>query len=142
MRGNACRYCKGSHQYKWENSITPEAMKIKLNKKGYKVGEIKKLKLLSRTDSGRIDDMYVIHSKGKLKISGHKFRMVIGPNVIKSTLMAVKQSKKKYDFYGRGWGHGLGMCQWGAKGLAERGRSYKNILKFYFPGTKVKKWKY
>ncbi|NLM44083.1 MAG: SpoIID/LytB domain-containing protein [Clostridiales bacterium] len=44
----------------------------------------------------------------------------------------------KYFFHGRGWGHGLGMSQYGAKGMAERGHSYKEILEYYYKGTKVK----
>ncbi|HEV8144562.1 MAG TPA: hypothetical protein VGQ77_17005, partial [Methylomirabilota bacterium] len=38
-------------------------------------------------------------------------------------------------FTGRGYGHGVGLCQWGAKGMAERGHSARQILEFYYPGT-------
>jgi len=42
-------------------------------------------------------------------------------------------------FSGYGWGHGVGMCQWGAKVMAERGKDYKEILKYYYPGTTIEK---
>jgi stage II sporulation protein D len=42
-------------------------------------------------------------------------------------------------FFGRGFGHGVGMCQWGAKKLSEEGNSWKEILLFYFPLLKLKK---
>ncbi len=142
MQGVTCPYCKNSHQYYWNVTITPADIKQKLNSKGYMVGDIKDIKFLFRTGSGRIQDMYIIHSKGKLKITCHHFRMAVGPNIIKSTLLTIDRSKPEFYFHGRGWGHGVGMCQWGAKALAERGKSYRGILKFYMPGVKVKRWSY
>ncbi len=142
MRGVTCPYCKDSPRYRWEKKISPSLIKEKLNKKGYNVGEVEDIKFLSRTASGRIKEMEIIHSAGKISLRGHKFRMAVGPNIVMSTMMSIDRSKENFLFYGRGWGHGAGMCQWGAKGQAERGRSYKDILEFYFPGTKVKKWAY
>jgi stage II sporulation protein D len=43
-------------------------------------------------------------------------------------------------FYGRGWGHGLGLCQWGAKGMAELGKNYRQILHFFYHGVKIQVW--
>ena len=42
-----------------------------------------------------------------------------------------------FIFEGRGWGHGVGLSQWGTKGMAEAGYTYKQILEHYFPGTEV-----
>ncbi|MEA3506523.1 MAG: SpoIID/LytB domain-containing protein, partial [Elusimicrobiota bacterium] len=142
MRGVTCPYCKDSPRYRWEEKVSPATIKEALNKRGYNIGDVKDIEFLSRADSGRIRDMVIVHSGGKTAITGHKFRMAVGPNIIKSTMMSIDRSKKNFLFYGRGWGHGAGMCQWGAKGQAEAGKSYKDILKFYFPGTEVKKWAY
>jgi len=43
------------------------------------------------------------------------------------------------SFYGRGWGHGVGMSQWGAKAMAERGWSARQILNHYYPDTEISK---
>lgn len=137
-----CPYCKDSPRYHWSKHISPDFLKNRLNSRGYNIGEIKNIKFLSRTGSGRVEDMMLIHSGGETKINGHRFRMIISPNIIKSTLMTIDRSKEKFYFYGRGWGHGIGLCQWGAKGQAERGKDFKQILKFYFPGTKIIKWSY
>ncbi len=142
MQGVICPYCKPSPRYHWEQHISPQFLKDKLNAAGHSVGDIKDIRFLSRTKSGRVGDMKIIHSAGKLKVTGHRFRMAVSPNIIKSTLMMLDRSKENFHFYGRGWGHGVGMCQWGAKGLAERGKSYEYILRFYFPGTRVRKWRY
>jgi len=63
----------------------------------------------------------------------------VGPDLIRSTLFTVSKVKNEFIFKGRGWGHGVGMCQWGARGLAETGKNYKEILKYYYTGVKIEK---
>lgn len=142
MEGVTCGFCKDSPRYRWNKKVTPRSLKEKLNKEGYKIGEIKDIKFLSRTSSGRIDELLVIHSRGRTALTGHKFRMAVGPDIIKSTLMSIDREKPEFSFYGRGWGHGVGMCQWGAKGMAEKGYDYVDILQFYFPGVQLERWAY
>jgi stage II sporulation protein D len=48
--------------------------------------------------------------------------------------------KKLKIVVGRGWGHGVGFCQWGAKGMSLRGYNYKRILNYYYPHTRLEKW--
>lgn len=55
------------------------------------------------------------------------------------TLFPVKEGEIVFVFEGKGWGHGVGMSQWGAKTLAEKGKSYIEILQFYFPETKLER---
>ena len=54
---------------------------------------------------------------------------------------AIEKSGNEFVFYGRGWGHGVGMCQWGAMGMAEQGYTAEKILMHYYPGTAIKKFK-
>jgi len=69
--------------------------------------------------------------------------MSLGPDRIRSTLFKeIKKVKKGFIFRGKGWGHGIGMCQDGAKGLARKGTSYKKILHFYYSGSKIEKLEY
>ncbi|MDQ7821657.1 MAG: SpoIID/LytB domain-containing protein [Candidatus Eremiobacteraeota bacterium] len=44
----------------------------------------------------------------------------------------------RFHFSGGGWGHGVGMCQWGAYGMAKQGSGYRDILKYYYPGTEIR----
>ncbi|MBN2406758.1 MAG: SpoIID/LytB domain-containing protein [Elusimicrobia bacterium] len=142
MEGVTCPYCKDSPRYHWEVDVSPELIKQKMNAEGYNIGDVEDIKFLSRTDSGRVDDMVIKYEGGQQVLSGHRFRMAIGPNVIKSTLMSIERSRPAFHFYGRGWGHGIGMCQWGSKGMAEKGKSFNKILKFYFPHTRIDRWSY
>jgi stage II sporulation protein D len=51
----------------------------------------------------------------------------------------VQKKDGGYLFSGRGWGHGVGLCQWGAKGMAEKGMDYHSILKYYYRDVEVRK---
>ena len=53
----------------------------------------------------------------------------------------IRQVGDYIEFYdGKGFGHGVGLCQWGAKGMAEQGKPYRKILSFYYPHTKLERW--
>ena len=81
------------------------------------------------------------HSKGTLTINAAKFRLAVSPWLIKSTLISsIVKYKGYFEFRGRGWGHAVGLCQWGAKGMAEKKYNYKEIMHYYYPGTKVETW--
>ena len=54
---------------------------------------------------------------------------------------SIEKSGNDFIFYGRGWGHGVGMCQWGAMAMAEQGYTAEKILAHYYPGTSVRKIK-
>ncbi|MDH5661397.1 MAG: SpoIID/LytB domain-containing protein [Elusimicrobiota bacterium] len=140
LKGRACYFCKKTHQYYWEKTIKKKMLQQKLNENGYDVGEIEKIKILGRSSSGRVTYLKIFHQRDRLKIRASTFRMVMGPNLIKSTLFAMEHMGNRIKFYGRGWGHGVGMCQWGAKGMAERGANYREILRYYYPATRIEKW--
>ena len=55
---------------------------------------------------------------------------------------SITKQKNKFTFTGNGWGHKVGLCQWGAKGLADKGYKYDKILAFYYPSTKIETVKY
>ena len=79
---------------------------------------------------------------GKAPVSGRSSVHVIGSN--DKAEFPVKQSAGAgsdnllFTFNGAGWGHGVGMSQWGAKGMADAGYSYKDILKHYYTGIEVR----
>ncbi len=69
----------------------------------------------------------------------NRIRPLIGGNVFKSYLVdSFAENDDCYIVKGRGFGHGVGMSQWGAQMMAEQGKTYKEILQFYYPGTKIK----
>ena len=65
------------------------------------------------------------------------FREKLGYAKLKSLKFEVEPKKDGWTLTGQGFGHGAGMCQWGANALAEKGRSYQQILEHYYPGTEL-----
>ncbi|MGQ9782718.1 MAG: SpoIID/LytB domain-containing protein [Armatimonadota bacterium] len=96
---------------------------------------------ISRTDkTGRVIDFEVTTDRGKKLVSGEKVRSALGARVMKSLLLTLEQSGDGIvTFKGKGTGHGVGLCQVGARWLASPPRSYtcRQILEHYFPGVQI-----
>jgi stage II sporulation protein D len=207
----------------WSLSLSLKEIENRLRRAGFDVGALLDLQFENTSPGGRVDSVILNGSMGTQKVSGHAFRMAIGPNELRSTAFSVdgiqpkavatnptspsttppnassnvgentlialtKQgcftpdelidmlmhpekrqhyvqkalSKRKSPilpsipaptvapapmrtaegivrFYGRGWGHGVGMSQWGAKAMAEQGWSARQILNHYYPNTEISK---
>jgi stage II sporulation protein D len=88
------------------------------------------MRVVEYTTSGRVKTVLV---QGKL-LSGPVFRQLLGLN---STHVRWEKKDDQLVFYTRGYGHGVGMSQYGANGLARRGKSFREILAHYYPGTQI-----
>jgi len=88
-----------------------------------------------RTRSLRATVVTVTGTRGTVRLRGNDFRRIVGYDVLKSTLFAVAVDGQTARFAGRGYGHGVGMCQWGSKGMAEQGYRARQILEYYYPGA-------
>ena len=66
----------------------------------------------------------------------------MGYDIIRSGKFTMGKEGGNIIFKGRGWGHGAGLCQYGAKKMAELGKNYKSIIRFYFPKTRIGRFKY
>lgn len=125
----------------WTKTITRAELERKLAAKGHDIGKVRSIALSplaigraakDRTASGRVKTMTVKGTKGTATLSGTTWRSLLG---LKSTLFDAKLTKDAVTFTGYGSGHGLGISQWGAKRLAETGKSYADILHHYYTGT-------
>ncbi len=135
-----CRWCKRSRHYNWTGEIRVDQLGRRLNAAGINVGVPKSLKVLSRSRSGRAVNVRVIGSRGSAVMKANKFRLAADSRVVKSThWTVVSTGRERWKFSGRGWGHGVGLCQWGTKEQADQGRSYKQILKFYYKDVTLAK---
>lgn len=137
LSGVKCKFCEDYRWYNWEYKILFDTIVSRLRGAGYSSGKIEKIKAAGHTSGGRVKQVLIKHSKGELRIPSGKFRTAIGSDKIRSTNFVVKYKNRVAYFNGHGWGHGVGMCQWGAKGMAESGRDYKEILEHYYKNTKV-----
>jgi stage II sporulation protein D len=138
LKGVPCLFCGKSPHYKWTKVIPLWKLSGKLNENGYKVGKIASVTILSRNKSGRVDKIEIKDDQGTaVVLSGKDFRQMIGPNELRSAKFdaAIKWGDLVLD--GSGWGHGVGMCQWGAFEMARRGKKCEDILQYYYPGTEI-----
>jgi stage II sporulation protein D len=138
LKGVPCGFCKDSPHFNWHYVLSLDELGDKLAKAGYKINNIEDIVILGRDDSGRITDLKLISIKKEIKISAKDFRNIMGPNFIRSANFKVDIIKNDAVFEGFGWGHGVGLCQWGAYFMAKQGYNTAEILKYYYPGSDVK----
>jgi stage II sporulation protein D len=137
LKGVKCSWCRWSPYFRWQVRVPTKTIVEKLEGKGYQIKRIDDIREGVRDSSGRLE--YVrIRSRNKwFEISTGHFRSAISKRVLKSSNFNVKKYPTFYLFSGYGWGHGVGMCQWGAFGLAIRWKNAEWILNHYYPGAKI-----
>jgi len=135
-------YCGKSPHQEWESSIPLKIMEEVLKKdlQTNPRGEIRNLKAVDREQNGRVFTL-ALEGKRNFDLSVTQFMSVIGRYLgwskIKSNWFDAEVKDAEAHFKGRGLGHGVGMCQWGARGMAEAGKKFDEILFHYFPTTNL-----
>jgi len=123
-----CSYCTASKHYRGEIAFSlSEAAKLLDVKKA----DLKKIKIVSRTEGDRV----AIAQIGDQKISGTDIRSKLG---LDSANFTFKIEKAKIIFFTCGYGHGVGMCQYGAGGMAKEGKTAAQILHYYYQEVEIK----
>ncbi|HEX5044841.1 MAG TPA: SpoIID/LytB domain-containing protein, partial [Candidatus Polarisedimenticolaceae bacterium] len=123
--------------YTWEVRKTRRELEETIGKR-IRVGTLRDLKVVRRGVSGRIVALEVVGSRGKQTVRGFDVRNLLD---LRETLAAFEIQRDgageitAVAFHGKGWGHGVGLCQVGAYGMALRGEGYRAILAHYYPGT-------
>ena len=135
--GVKCGYCRLSPHYSWEATIPLSEIEQKMSKYGRPAGQILKIEIISLTPSGRVGSLRITGTSQEAVIAAKDFRVWIGGDRIRSTHFTVVISEDAAKFRGKGWGHGVGLCQWGTFGQALFGHPYDKILEFYYPGSKI-----
>ncbi|MDE6410902.1 MAG: SpoIID/LytB domain-containing protein [Muribaculaceae bacterium] len=128
--------------FRWETIVTAEEIESNLhNKFGRDIGKITDLNIISRGASGRIYKLQVNGTKGTLLIGKELMirRLLASSHLYSSWFDIENLSSGEWLLKGRGWGHGVGLCQIGAARMALEGFGYKEILSFYYPGAHIKK---
>lgn len=127
-------YCSKSPHYRWTKEVPKGKFYATITRMLPAGAKIRSWSLDINPRSRRVVKMIVNTYKGKHEIEGSSLRSVFG---LKSTWFDISQKGEVMVFSGHGWGHGVGMCQYGAMAMAGRGKSAKRILKHYYQGAWV-----
>ena len=121
----------------WRSAISRTTLRRAMGGLGRNVGKIRELVVVDRADSGRVMQLRVVGSDGQTDLTGRELRGALGTSVIRSTLFEIRGTREGFAFVGSGSGHGVGMSQWGARAMAERGAGYREILEHFYPGARL-----
>ena len=151
--GTSHFYCDPSPRFSWTQSYDGAALRAVMEKylatytnaPKANLGKIVDVKTEGRTPSGRIAALTIRTESGSYTLKGNDIRFVLRDpkgTILNSTLFDYRASANRGEvsnltINGRGYGHGLGMCQWGAIGRARAGQDYRRILETYYPGTTI-----
>jgi len=132
---------EGNRYFRWERTISSTELSLNIrNKFGKSLGRILDVKVTKRGPSGRAQVVFIEGENGSTFIEGDfDIRRALDTNMLPSSLFYVDKVGDIFVIRGAGFGHGVGMCQYGAARLASSGKSYKEILTFYFSGAQVEK---
>ena len=142
LQGVVCGFCKESPHFNWHYDCALKEIEEKLKDTSFKVNKIINIIAGDKDRSGRILTLKIISKDKEVSIPAKDFRSIIGSNNIKSTNFSVAIAGHDAVFEGVGWGHGVGLCQWGAYFMAKQGASVEKILKYYYPGADIETFRF
>ncbi len=126
----------------WSTTIPRQAAGEKLRPLAGSIGDLLDLQPETFGNSGRVVQIRALGTRGSLVLNGYRVRGALG---LRDTLFTIKRTLQadgrvdSFTFDGRGFGHGIGLCQVGAFGMARAGRTYEEILKAYYTGVELAK---
>lgn len=138
LPGSPCGYCSAANRFTWTAQVPRKDLDAKLKPI---LGEsVRDVVVATKTKTGRAKDVVLKGATRTKKISGGDLRRLLGYSTIWSTwITKLEVTKDGARIEGRGAGHGVGLCQWGARGMAERGATAEQILDRYYPGAVLRR---
>lgn len=128
-------FCGQGPQAQWESTLTVSQLEEALN-----FTPLEQIQIIDGEPQGR-NFTLALEGRREEILPAQDFLLRVGKKLgwekIKSAWFTVDTGNGMVNFKGRGLGHGVGMCQWGARGMALEGKNYREILHHYFPGTQV-----
>jgi stage II sporulation protein D len=131
-------FCAPSRHSRWEYFLPAADLLKFIQSQGSTALKVKGLKINQKDRSGRVISFRVATESGSKVVKANDMRKRFGNSEFRSTLItAIRPVKGGFELAGRGWGHGVGMCQEGTRYMALKGRPYKRILAHYYPGAAI-----
>jgi stage II sporulation protein D len=139
LGGVRCTTCTAAPYYRWSRPVALGDIEQQFTPQLAGLGALQTIALAGTDPSGRARALMLQAQNGAVQIKGSAFRSRVGVRIIPSLLITRIDGlgPEQVTFQGGGLGHGVGLCQWGARGLAQQGARFSEILSFYFPGTEI-----
>ncbi|RJP18848.1 MAG: SpoIID/LytB domain-containing protein [Deltaproteobacteria bacterium] len=137
LRGQECNDCLESPAYRWQYRMSAAEARRVAEAVGVRAGADVRFAVAGRTPTGRAARVRISSGGVERDIKAAEFRKAAGYARVRSLRMEIAPAGDGWLFTGRGYGHGVGMCQFGANGMARAGRGYREILARYYPGVTV-----
>ncbi|MBV6518115.1 MAG: hypothetical protein DCC43_05965 [Candidatus Brocadia sp.] len=133
LSGVVCNYCNNSKHSSWSKDISKSTIEKKLQEAKVSISSIRAVKTVDPGAGDHGSRVEIASASGTKEMNANDFRLLIGPNNLLSTSFQTKSNEKSITFSGKGWGHGVGLCQYGAQAMAQKGFPWAAILKHYYP---------
>ncbi|HEY3286027.1 MAG TPA: SpoIID/LytB domain-containing protein [Gemmatimonadaceae bacterium] len=147
-------YCDPAPRFAWTRTLESDELDAALRQylRNYTSvpnggpGHATRVSVETRTVTGRVGLLRIETDGGRYAVRGNDVRYVLrapGSEILNSTYFSVESETgpggalRRLVIRGNGWGHGIGMCQWGAIGRARAGQDFRTILRTYYPGTEL-----
>lgn len=137
LRGVDCDCQRISTYGPWERKFSIPEVIGALRREGYPITDIAAVENGDITPAGRVKRVLFRSSQGMISIPAESLRSILGYSRFLSVFIEPELVDREIVISGRGRGHGVGLCQWGAQDLALQGKEYRAILEHYYPGTKI-----
>lgn len=128
-----CGRCEGAPRVRWRVEVPAR----ELGRLAGLPGAATAVRLAARSPTGRADRVEIEGAGRTVALPATDLRQRLGFSRLPSLAFEVRAARDAFVFEGAGQGHGAGLCQWGAVGLAREGKTYREILLHYYPGTDV-----
>lgn len=132
-RSYACTHCKDSSLYSWQVSYDHAMLDKLLDHYKSEISWLHDIHIVKKDKAGLVSEVKLKGPKAHAIVSGKKLYSAL--KEIKSFHFDIHKKAGKITFSGRGFGHHIGLCQWGARQMVREGWDYKSIVRFYYPGT-------
>lgn len=137
LRAQSCGDCADSPVYRWEYRMSGAEARRVAKALGVPPGKDLGIAVTGRTPSGRASRVRVSSGGVSRETRAAEFRKAAGYAKVRSLKMEIVPAAGEWRITGEGWGHGVGLCQYGANGMARRGAGFREILARYYPGTEI-----
>lgn len=127
--------------YSWKARKSRKELEVSINRR-VDIGRLQDLQVVRRGVSGRVVELRAVGSKASTVVTGFDIRNILDLRELLVVIEPQRDGSGKLNsvvFSGKGWGHGVGMCQVGAYGMALRGKDYREILFHYYTGVSLER---